>query len=107
MVLIHFGREQESHVGFESFWVSSRDAAEGRKSKTLMRARNEGERNGASKRRESDSTQHLVLSVGQPWWDEVGCYGGGVLRGASTPRIDQLAAEGMRLLNFNVEALPV
>jgi arylsulfatase len=31
-------------------------------------------------------------------------YGGGVLRGAPTPRIDKLASEGMRLLNFNVEA---
>ena len=37
-------------------------------------------------------------------WGEVGCYGGGVLRGAPTPRIDQLAADGLRLLNFNVEA---
>jgi arylsulfatase len=37
-------------------------------------------------------------------WGEVGCYGGGVLRGAPTPRIDALAAQGLRLLNFNVEA---
>jgi arylsulfatase len=37
-------------------------------------------------------------------WGEVGCYGGGVLRGAPTPRIDALAAAGVRLLNFNVEA---
>ena len=37
-------------------------------------------------------------------WGEVGCYGGGVLRGAPTPRIDGLAADGLRLLNFNVEA---
>ncbi|MEZ5401703.1 MAG: arylsulfatase [Bryobacteraceae bacterium] len=37
-------------------------------------------------------------------WGELGCYGGGVLRGAPTPRIDKLATEGMRLLNFNVEA---
>jgi arylsulfatase A-like enzyme len=37
-------------------------------------------------------------------WGEVGCYGGDVLRGAPTPRIDRLAAEGLRLLNFNVEA---
>jgi arylsulfatase A-like enzyme len=28
----------------------------------------------------------------------------GVLRGAPTPRIDGLATEGARLLNFNVEA---
>jgi arylsulfatase A-like enzyme len=34
----------------------------------------------------------------------LGVYGGGILRGAPTPRIDKLAAEGMRLLNFNVEA---
>lgn len=37
-------------------------------------------------------------------WGELGCYGGGVLRGAPTPRIDRLAAEGLQLLNFNVEA---
>ncbi|HEY6325245.1 MAG TPA: arylsulfatase [Candidatus Cybelea sp.] len=37
-------------------------------------------------------------------WGEVGCYGGGILRGAATPRIDRLASEGLRLLNFNVEA---
>ncbi len=37
-------------------------------------------------------------------YGELGVYGGGVLRGAATPRIDQLAAEGTRLLNFNVEA---
>jgi arylsulfatase A-like enzyme len=37
-------------------------------------------------------------------WGEVGAYGGGILRGAPTPRIDHLALEGMRLLNFNVEA---
>ena len=37
-------------------------------------------------------------------YGEVGCYGGGILRGAATPRIDRLATEGTRLLNFNVEA---
>jgi arylsulfatase len=37
-------------------------------------------------------------------YGEVGCYGGGILRGAPTPRIDKLASEGTRLLNFNVEA---
>ena len=37
-------------------------------------------------------------------WGELGCYGGGVLRGAPTPRIDALAAEGLRLTNFNVES---
>src|SRR5271154_2301778 len=37
-------------------------------------------------------------------YGELGCYGGGILRGAPTPRIDKLATEGTRLLNFNVEA---
>lgn len=36
-------------------------------------------------------------------WGEIGVYGGGILRGAETPRLDRLAAEGMRFLNFNVE----
>ena len=33
----------------------------------------------------------------------VGIYGGGELRGAPTPRIDKLAAEGLRLTHFLVE----
>jgi arylsulfatase len=37
-------------------------------------------------------------------YGELGVYGGGVLRGAPTPRIDTLASEGLRLTNFNVEA---
>jgi arylsulfatase A-like enzyme len=37
-------------------------------------------------------------------YGEIGCYGGGIIRGAPTPRIDALATEGMRLLNFNVES---
>src|SRR5215471_1284016 len=34
-------------------------------------------------------------------WGEIGVYGS--VRGAPTPRIDQFAAQGMRLNNFNVE----
>jgi arylsulfatase A-like enzyme len=36
-------------------------------------------------------------------WGEPGFNGGGVTRGAATPRLDGLAAEGLRLTNFNVE----
>jgi len=36
-------------------------------------------------------------------WGELGVYGGGIIRGAKTPRLDQFAQEGLRLLNFNVE----
>ena len=34
-------------------------------------------------------------------WGEVGVFGG--VRGAPTPRLDKMAAEGLRLNNFNVE----
>ncbi|MFT7320937.1 arylsulfatase [Congregibacter sp.] len=37
-------------------------------------------------------------------YGEPGVYGGGALRGAPTPRIDSIAAEGFQLTNFNVEA---
>jgi len=37
-------------------------------------------------------------------YGELGVYGGGITRGAPTPRIDTLAEEGIRLTNFNVEA---
>jgi arylsulfatase len=36
-------------------------------------------------------------------WGEPGFNGGGIIRGAATPQIDALAAEGLRLTNFNVE----
>ncbi len=36
-------------------------------------------------------------------WGEPGFNGGGVARGAATPRMDQVAAQGLRLTNFNVE----
>jgi arylsulfatase A-like enzyme len=58
--------------------------------------------------------QTAVMKTGQPnivliladnlGWGELGCYGGGALRGAPTPRIDALAEQGMRFLNFNVES---
>ncbi len=48
---------------------------------------------------------HIVLVLADNLgWGELGCYGGGELRGAPTPRIDALAAQGMRFLNFNVES---
>lgn len=37
-------------------------------------------------------------------WGEPGFNGGGIIRGAPTPRLDTLASEGIRLTNFNVEA---
>ena len=37
-------------------------------------------------------------------WGEPGFNGGGIIRGAPTPRLDKLASDGLRLTNFNVEA---
>jgi arylsulfatase len=37
-------------------------------------------------------------------YGELGCYGGGILRGAATPRIDGFATEGYRLTNYAPEA---
>ena len=45
----------------------------------------------------------VVMLMDNLGWGEIGAYGGGILRGAETPRLDSLAAEGMRFLNFNVE----
>lgn len=46
----------------------------------------------------------VVVLMDNLGYGELGVYGGGIIRGAATPRIDTLAGEGMRLLNFNVEA---
>ena len=53
---------------------------------------------------QSDSKPNVVvMMVDNLGWGELGCYGGGELRGAATPNLDNLAAEGIRFLNFNVE----
>ena len=36
-------------------------------------------------------------------YGDLGSYGGGVIRGVPTPKLDALAAGGLRLTNFNVE----
>ena len=45
----------------------------------------------------------VIMMVDNLGWGELGTYGGGLLRGAETPRLDKLADEGMKFLNFNVE----
>lgn len=45
----------------------------------------------------------VVMMTDNLGWGEIGAYGGGALRGASTPRLDALAEEGLKLLNYNVE----
>src|SRR3954468_13837388 len=45
----------------------------------------------------------LFILVDNLGYGELGVYGGGATRGAPTPRIDKLAAEGLRLTNMNME----
>ena len=45
----------------------------------------------------------LFILMDNLGYGELGVYGGGITRGAPTPRIDSLAAQGMRLLNMNME----
>jgi arylsulfatase len=52
----------------------------------------------------SDDKPNIVVLMDNFGYGEIGVYGGGVLRGAPTPNIDGIAAEGMQLTNFNVEA---
>lgn len=51
----------------------------------------------------SEKPNVVIMMVDNLGWGEIGTYGGGILRGARTPRLDALADEGMKLLNFNVE----
>ena len=37
-------------------------------------------------------------------WGDLGCYGGGIMRGAPTPHLDRLASEGMRFVNYYGQA---
>src|SRR5689334_5977603 len=52
----------------------------------------------------ADKPNIVFILMDNLGYGEPGVYGGGITRGAPTPRIDQLAAEGTRLTNFNVEA---
>lgn len=53
----------------------------------------------------TQSNPNIVLILADNLgWGELGCYGGGALRGAPTPRIDALAMQGLLLHNFNVES---
>jgi len=33
-------------------------------------------------------------------WGDLGCYGGGEKRGAPTPDLDRMAAEGLQFMSF-------
>lgn len=50
-----------------------------------------------------DKPNVLLIFMDNFGWGEPGFNGGGLIRGAATPRLDKLAAEGLCLKNFNVE----
>ena len=52
----------------------------------------------------SNKPNIVLINMDNFGYGELGVYGGGVTRGAPTPRIDKLAGQGLRLTNFNVEA---
>ena len=50
-----------------------------------------------------DKPNIVIVFMDNFGWGEPGFNGGGIIRGAPTPRMDRLAEEGFRLTNFNVE----
>ena len=55
-------------------------------------------------RAEEEGRPNIVILLSDNLgYGELGSYGGGVLRGSPTPRLDALAKDGLRLTNFNVE----
>ena len=42
----------------------------------------------------------IVFMSDDVGWGDLGCYGGGENRGAPTPRLDRLAAEGLQFMSF-------
>ena len=57
----------------------------------------------ASAAHAQDKPNIVLIFADNFGYGELGSYGGGVTRGAPTPRLDALAREGTRLTNFNVE----
>ena len=51
----------------------------------------------------ADKPNIVIMLPDNLGYGDIGAYGGGELRGAPTPNIDQIAAQGIRLTNFNVE----
>jgi arylsulfatase len=46
----------------------------------------------------------LFIMTDDVGWGDLGCFGGGEMRGAPTPHLDQMAAEGMRFVNYYGQA---
>ena len=46
----------------------------------------------------------VVIMTDDVGWGDLGSYGGGAMRGAPTPNLDRMAAEGMRFVNYYGQA---
>ncbi|WP_162946594.1 arylsulfatase [Chitinophaga barathri] len=46
----------------------------------------------------------LFIMTDDVGWGDLGCFGGGAMRGAPTPHLDRLAAEGARFVNYYGQA---
>ena len=46
----------------------------------------------------------VIIMTDDVGWGDLGCYGGGTMRGAPTPNLDRMAAEGMRFLDYSGQA---
>ena len=46
----------------------------------------------------------IMIMTDDVGWGDLGSYGGGIMRGAPTPNLDRMAAEGMRFLNYYGQA---
>lgn len=51
----------------------------------------------------ADKPNVVIMLADNVGWGDIGVYGGGVMRGMPTPRIDRLASEGLQLTQFLVE----
>jgi arylsulfatase A-like enzyme len=46
----------------------------------------------------------VMIMTDDVGWGDLGSYGGGIMRGAPTPNLDRMAAEGMRFVNYYGQA---
>jgi arylsulfatase len=58
---------------------------------------------GAASAQQSNRPNVVFILADNVGYGDLGSYGGGELRGAPTPRLDELAAQGLRLTQFLVE----
>lgn len=58
---------------------------------------------GTAGAQETEKSNILLVLTDNTGWGDYGAYGGGEVRGAPSPNVDQMAREGLLLQNFNTE----